>query len=111
MINESSQSHKDMPYQLLSSSEPLTASLVIASFRTSKPYNSHAFDLSIERDPNSPLPKHEKPLRYGKLPEIHHIFKSDPANAPKIITLIFTAAVVAALPLLLVAVSRCTPFE
>lgn len=100
------QSHKDIPIQLLSSPGPLTASVVIASFGTSKPYSSHAFDLSIALDPSSPLPSQEKPLRYGKLPEIHHIFKSDPTSPPKIITLVFTAAVATTLPILLIAV--CT---
>ncbi|KAL6716399.1 hypothetical protein ACLMJK_005966 [Lecanora helva] len=91
-------SQKDIPNQLLSTSGPLEASLVIASFGSSKPYSSKAFDLSVDRDPG--LPAQEKPLRYGKLPEIHHIFKSDPTSPPKIITLIFTAAVVFALPVL-----------
>ncbi|KAL9102229.1 MAG: hypothetical protein Q9163_002611 [Psora crenata] len=94
--------HKEIPLELLSSSEPLIASLIIASFGSSKPYNSHAFDLSIAVDPSSPLPPLDKPLRYGKLPEIHHQFKPDPTNPPIIITLAFTAAVLAALPALLI---------
>ncbi|CAF9929835.1 hypothetical protein IMSHALPRED_008007 [Imshaugia aleurites] len=92
---------KDLPTQLLSSTEPLQVSLVIASFGSSKPYNAKALDLTIEINSGSPLPASEKPLRYGKLPEIHHIFKSDPTSPPKIITLVFTAAVIAALPVLL----------
>ncbi len=83
----------------MSSSSPLQASLVVASFGSSTPYNSKAFDLKIELD--APLPDAEKPLRYGKLPEIHHIFKSDPTSPPKIITVVFTAAVVLTLPVLL----------
>ena len=78
---------------------------MIASFGSSKPYNAKAFDIAIQLDPGSPLPASEKPLRYGKLPEIHHIFKSDPKSPPKIITLVFAAAVIAALPILLGAVS------
>ena len=80
-------------------------SLIIASFGSSKPYNGKAFDLTIKLDAGSPLPASEKPLRYGKLPEIHHIFKSDPKSPPKIITLIFATAVIAALPVLLGVVS------
>lgn len=99
------QTQKDLPTQLLSSTGPLDASLIIASFGSSKPYNGKAFDLTIELDSGSPLPASEKPLRYGKLPEIHHIFKSDPKSPPKIITLVFAAAVIAALPILLGAVS------
>jgi len=93
---------KDIPSQLLSSSTPLAASLVIASFGSSKPYNSHAFELSIDADPSAPRSAEEKPLRYGKLPEIHHIFKPDPKNPPRIVSVFFTAAVAAALPVLLV---------
>lgn len=94
------QSQKDIPIQLLAS-ESLEASLVIASFGSSTPYKSKAFDLSIKLDTTSPQPPQEKPLRYGKLPEIHHIFKSDPTSPPKIITLVFVAAVLVALPALL----------
>lgn len=64
-----------------------------------------AFELAINLDSGSSLPASEKPLRYGKLPEIHHIFKSDPKSPPKIITLVFSAAVIAALPILLGTVS------
>ena len=95
------QSQKDIPTQLLASPEPLEATLVIASFGSSTPYKSKAFDLSIKLDTTSPQPPQEKPLRYGKLPEIHHIFKSDPTSPPKIITLVFVAAVLVALPALL----------
>ena len=105
-IDRLPQTQKDLPAQLLSSTEPLDASLVIASFGSAKPYNVKAFDLAVEVDSGSPLPASEKPLRYGKLPQIHHIFKSDPNSPPKIITLIFTAAVIAALPVLLGAVSK-----
>ncbi|KAL8907732.1 MAG: hypothetical protein Q9207_001215 [Kuettlingeria erythrocarpa] len=97
-------SQKDLPSQFLTA-KTLSASLVIASFGTSKPYRSPAFDIRIELDPSAPPSSVEKPLRYGKLPEIHHIFKSDPTSPPKIITLVFTAAVVVALPALAYVVS------
>ena len=96
---------KDIPTQLLSSAGPLDASLVIASFGSSKPYIAKAFDIAIQVDTGYSLPASEKPLRYGKLPEIHHIFKSDPKSPPKIITLVFAASVIVALPVLLGAVS------
>ncbi|KAL9007522.1 MAG: hypothetical protein Q9173_007231 [Seirophora scorigena] len=91
-------SHKDLPTQFLTEPRTLSASLIIASFGSSTPYRSPAFDLKIELDPSAPPPLVEKPLRYGKLPEIHHTFKADPKSPPKIITVIFTAAVLAALP-------------
>ncbi|KAL8988451.1 MAG: hypothetical protein Q9169_008552 [Polycauliona sp. 2 TL-2023] len=95
-------SHKDLPVQFSTRSQTLSASLVIASFGSSKPYRNHAFDLKIELDPSSPPRAADKPLRYGKLPEIHHIFKSDPKSPPKIITIVFAGAVIAALPALFI---------
>ncbi|MCJ1447760.1 MAG: hypothetical protein MMC23_008271, partial [Stictis urceolatum] len=92
---------KDIPTQLLTTSDLLSASLIIASFGTSSPYSSKAFDLAIQTDPNVPAPKSEKPLRYGKLSEIHHIFRADPKSPPKIISLVFTVLVLGALPVLL----------
>ncbi|KKY15237.1 putative oligosaccharyltransferase subunit ribophorin ii [Diplodia seriata] len=91
---------KDLAAQFLTTESPVKASLIIASFGSSTPYNSAVFDLDVARDPNTPLALPEPPVRYGKKDEIHHIFKDDPQNPPKVITLFFTAAVVAALPIL-----------
>lgn len=44
--------------------------------------------------------------RYGKLPEIHHVFKEGPKNPPIAITLAFLGATLAALPVLAIAVSE-----
>ncbi|KAK5258615.1 hypothetical protein LTS13_006487 [Exophiala xenobiotica] len=90
------QTHKDLPSQFLRSSSPLSASIVIASFGSSEGYNSEAFPLTIELDPNIPIPAAEKPVRYGKLPEIHHIFRSDPKSPNVTISGFFLLAVVAA---------------
>ncbi|KAI9831133.1 MAG: hypothetical protein M1819_005221 [Sarea resinae] len=92
---------KDLPAQFLTTAHPLSATLTIASFGTSKPYTSHVFDITPVLDSANPIAQPEKALRYGPQPEIHHIFKSDPTNPPKILTLLFTAAVIAAVPLLL----------
>ncbi|KAI4135334.1 MAG: hypothetical protein LQ347_000753 [Umbilicaria vellea] len=94
--------HKDIPSQLLTSSTPLSVSLVIGSFGSSKAYNGPAFDLSIKSNSGVSSVSHEKPLRYGKLPEIHHIFRPDPTSPPKVISIFFTAAVIAALPSLFI---------
>ena len=51
-------------------------------------------------DPSAPASAQEKPLRYGKLPEIHHTFRSDPKNPPVIVSLLFTVAVLATVPVL-----------
>ncbi|KAG0645485.1 Dolichyl-diphosphooligosaccharide-glycosyltransferase subunit SWP1 [Hyphodiscus hymeniophilus] len=92
---------KDLPIQLLSSSKPLSATLLLASFGTAQGYSSQVFSLEIKTDPNTPLPKYEKPLRYGKLAEIHHIFRADPKSGPKIVSVIFVLAVLATVPVLL----------
>jgi oligosaccharyltransferase complex subunit delta (ribophorin II) len=55
--------------------------------------------LTVERDPNMPVPTVDT-QRYGKQPEIHHIFKDDPTSPPVVITLAFVALVAAALPIL-----------
>jgi oligosaccharyltransferase complex subunit delta (ribophorin II) len=99
------QTHKDLPVQFLISKKPLKASIVLASFGSSQGFNAPAFEVNIELDPNAPAPKYEKPLRYGKQPEIHHIFRPDPKSPPKVVSLVFGALVVAALPALFLGVS------
>ncbi|KAI9807943.1 MAG: hypothetical protein M1825_005249 [Sarcosagium campestre] len=94
--------HKEIPGQLLAASQPLKATLIIASFDNAKGLISHAFDLNVASSSAGSSSDTEKPLRYGKLPEIHHIFRADPKSPPKIISLVFTAAVVAALPILFI---------
>jgi oligosaccharyltransferase complex subunit delta (ribophorin II) len=56
------------------------------------------FSIDIAADPSTPLPPAEKPLRYGKLPEIHHIFKPDPRSPNIVFSFVFTIAVLATLP-------------
>ncbi|KAK2803080.1 hypothetical protein FQN50_007161 [Emmonsiellopsis sp. PD_5] len=90
---------KDLPVQFLQSSKPVEASLVIGSFGASKGYDSPLFQLDVTHDPAAPSPSSEV-LRYGKLNEIHHIFKDDPKSPPIVISLLFAGAVLAALPLL-----------
>lgn len=99
------QSQKDIPVQLLLATKPLQASIVIGSFGSAQGLNTHLFDLTVQLDPNVPAPAYEKPIRYGKQPEIHHIFKADPKSPPKIISLVFALAVVATVPALFLGVS------
>lgn len=94
--------HKDLPHQFLTSSKPIPASIVIGSFGSSTPYKAKVFDLSVTRDANVPLAVPEKPLRHAAEKEIHHIFREDPRSPPKVITLVFAAAVAAALPALFI---------
>ncbi|PTU24104.1 hypothetical protein P175DRAFT_0497220 [Aspergillus ochraceoroseus IBT 24754] len=90
---------KDLPIQFLSASEPLDARILIGSFGSSQAYNEAAFQLSLARAPDEPVPTLEV-LRYGKLPEIHHVFKNDAQSPPIVITLAFVAMVLATLPVL-----------
>ncbi|EHL01074.1 hypothetical protein M7I_2935 [Glarea lozoyensis 74030] len=91
---------KDLPVQLLTSSQPLRATLLLASFGTSQGFSNHVFNLNVKTDPNAPQPKYEKPLRYGKLEEINHIFKADPKSGPVVISVFFVLAVLATVPIL-----------
>ena len=77
---------------------------MIGSFGSAAGLISEVFTIQFKNDPNSPPQSHEAPLRYGKLPEIHHIYRSDPKSPPKIVSLVFVLAVGATLPALLVAV-------
>jgi len=94
------QTQKDIPRSLLVSKAPLAAYLTIASFGSSTPFRSKAFDLSITPDPTISQADAEPPLRYGQKPEINHQFRADPRSPPAIITLFFTALVLATLPAL-----------
>lgn len=98
-LTSSAQTQKDLPIQFLSVADPLDARLLIGSFGSSRAYNGVAFQLSIDRNPDVPVPTAEV-LRYGKLPEIHHVFKGDPKSPPIVVTLAFVGIVLAALPVL-----------
>ncbi|KAK4144753.1 Oligosaccharyltransferase subunit Ribophorin II-domain-containing protein [Dichotomopilus funicola] len=95
-------SQKDLPTQFRVATKPLKASVVLASFGSSEGFNAPVFEIKIDQDTNAAAPSYEKPLRYGKQPEIHHIFRPDPKSPPKIISLIFGLAVIATLPALLI---------
>ncbi|KAI1392742.1 Oligosaccharyltransferase subunit Ribophorin II-domain-containing protein [Hypoxylon trugodes] len=95
--------HSDLPVQLAIETAPLEASLIIASFGSSKGLSTIVFDVQLTRDPAAAPIVYEKPLRYGKLPEIHHIFRSDPTSPPKIVSLVFVLAVLATVPALFIA--------
>ncbi|KAK5171921.1 uncharacterized protein LTR77_003558 [Saxophila tyrrhenica] len=92
---------KDLPYQLLTSSKPLQASIILASFGSSTPFDQQAFSLNVETDASAPPSAPSPAERYTSKPEIHHIFQDGPKSPPKIISLVFTLAVLATLPVLL----------
>ena len=74
---------------------------MIGSFGSSTPSNTFAFNVFVRRDPTSSQPATDKPLRYGKLAEINHIFKADPQSPPMFITLAFSGLALATIPALL----------
>ncbi|OTA92537.1 hypothetical protein M434DRAFT_396406 [Hypoxylon sp. CO27-5] len=92
--------HADLPVQLAIATSPLKASIVIASFGPSEGFKKDVFDVEIKRDPAAPPVAYEKPLRYGKQKEIHHIFHSDPKSPLKIISITFVLAVIVTVPIL-----------
>jgi hypothetical protein len=101
-----SQSQKDLPIQLLLSDSPLEARIVIGSFGSTKPSVTNAFNIDVVRDPNQTPPEYKAPVRYGKLAEIHHIFRADPKSPPMIVSIVFALAVLATVPALLVGVCK-----
>ncbi|KAK7757960.1 hypothetical protein SLS62_000338 [Diatrype stigma] len=93
------QKQADLPIQLAIAAEPLQASVVIGSFGSAEALKAPAFDVAVVRaaDDTKPL-AYEKPLRYGKLEEIHHIFRAGEKTPPKVVSAAFALAVVATLP-------------
>lgn len=99
------QSQKDLPIQFLSLSGPVDAHIVIGGFGSSDAYDNSVFKLSIDRNPEEAVPTVETE-RYGKKPEIHHIFKDSASSPPIVITLAFVAMVGASIPALAGLVSQ-----
>jgi oligosaccharyltransferase complex subunit delta (ribophorin II) len=97
------QTQKDIPSALLTNNT-LSASLILASSGTSQGYNHLAFYLTPNSDPDTPFPKPESPLRYGKLEEIHHVFRDDPKSPNILISVVFLGGVLATIPILFGAV-------
>jgi oligosaccharyltransferase complex subunit delta (ribophorin II) len=95
------QAQKDLPIQLLQTTKPLRATIVIGSFGDSKGLSNQVFDLDLLYDAAAVKPTVEAPLRYGKLPEINHIFKPDPKSGPVLISVFFVLAILASVPVLL----------
>lgn len=85
---------------MIASTSPLKASIILGSFGSSTAIDAEVFHLDIKRDPNAPM-EIPKAVRYGKLPEIHHIFKPDPKSPNILITIVFSLAIFATIPVLL----------
>ncbi|KAI1157347.1 Oligosaccharyltransferase subunit Ribophorin II-domain-containing protein [Nemania serpens] len=94
--------YTDLPVQLATSTAPLEASVVLASFGSSQGLNKPIFSVELKPDPVASPAAYEKPLRYGKREPISHIFRDDPKNPPKIISAFFALAVLATVPALFV---------
>lgn len=91
---------KNIPVQLLQATQPLRASVVVASFGSAAGYAAPVFDLDVRVDASSAPPAEEAPERYGKKPLIQHVFRADPQSPPKAISLFFVLAVLATVPVL-----------
>ncbi|EKD21783.1 uncharacterized protein L3040_005293 [Drepanopeziza brunnea f. sp. 'multigermtubi'] len=92
---------KDLPYQLLKSTQPLKATVLLASFGPARGFSSHVFNLDVQLDASAPELDYEKPVRYGQREEINHIFKADPKSGPVVISAFFVLAILATVPILL----------
>lgn len=102
------QTQKDIPVQFLISSKPVHATVVIASFGSAQGLTAPVFNLEFTLDPNNPTPASPSPVRYGKKPEIHHIFRIADKSPNKAFSVIFMAAALAAVPAMFGTVSyRC----
>ncbi|KAL8338646.1 hypothetical protein RB601_006273 [Gaeumannomyces tritici] len=94
--------HKDVPQQLLKSSKPVRASIVIGSFGSAQGVVAPVFEVELAQDAAVPAAEADAPVRYAKKPKIHHVFRDDPRSPPKIVSLVFAAAVAATVPILFI---------
>lgn len=94
---------KDIPAQLLVSPKPVHATVVIGSFGSAQGIVADAFDIEINQDPNKPAPVAPAPVRYGKKPQIKHIFREPTQYPYKAFSIFFMLVIAATLPILLVA--------
>ena len=96
------QTHKDLPQPFLAApTAAVPAAVVLGSFGSARPYRAASFTLALARDANVPVAAAPAPERYAAAPEIRHVFRGGPRSPPKAVTLVFSAAVLAALPALL----------
>ncbi|KAG4302958.1 hypothetical protein PCK1_000901 [Pneumocystis canis] len=87
--------HDQIPLPLLFSDLPLTLTLVIGSFGNADPLLYKLGQLEII-DISDKFEKPIPPLRYGPLPEITYTFSSERKNSSKILTILFSIAILAA---------------
>ncbi|KAF8476026.1 oligosaccharyltransferase subunit ribophorin [Kalaharituber pfeilii] len=93
---------KEIPPSFILSDSPLTLSLAIGDFTASiQSILVPVAQIQLKYDSVSKGTASKllgpTPVVYAPLPEIHHTFRPDPKNPPKIITLVFLSTVLAAL--------------
>lgn len=109
-IRSSLQTQKDIPAQFFESSKPIHATVVIASFGSAEGLIADAFDVSLKQDANAPAPPAVGPvLRYGKQPQIHHIFREPTKYPNPLFPTVFSLAIAGAVPVLIWLVSISPP--
>ncbi|KFY34255.1 hypothetical protein V495_08189 [Pseudogymnoascus sp. VKM F-4514 (FW-929)] len=92
--------YASLPSALLSSPS-LSASLVLGSFGSAPASTTTLFNIALSAEEVEAAKQVAKPVRYGKLPEIHHIFGAEPGSPPRVISVFFALAVLATLPVVL----------
>ncbi|RVD86162.1 uncharacterized protein DFL_004452 [Arthrobotrys flagrans] len=90
---------KDIPIALLTSPS-LSLTVALGSFGQSSPLSIEIAKVTPVLDAAAKKALPSPPLKYQKLDEIHHIFRAEPRSPPKIISLVFLAAVAGCLPVL-----------
>lgn len=98
------QTQKEIPAQFLVSPKPVHATVVIGSFGSAQGLIADAFDIDITQDPNKAAPAAPSTVRYGKKPQIHHIFREPTQYPYKVFSIFFMVVIGATLPVLLVVV-------
>jgi len=88
---------RDLPIQLLHAQGPLTVRVVLGSFGQGEGLVADVFNVAVKVDASATQIK-EKAMRYGHLEEIHHQFKTEAQSPPKVVSLLFSVLVWAAVP-------------
>lgn len=94
----SRQTQKEIPAPFFASSKPIHATVVIGSFGSAKGVIADAFDIEFKHEANAQLPAQSAPVRYGKQPQIHHIFREPEKYPSKVFPLFFVGLILVTLP-------------
>lgn len=105
LTRSSLQTQKDIPVPFFASTKPIHATIVIGSFGSAQGLIADAFDIEIKLEANTQPPSVSAPVRYGKQPQIHHIFNKPAVYPSKVFPVFFVGAVLVTLPVVFYFVS------